>query len=77
MVFSYMPAPFCFDRTLSAQQVRETGVLDLSRRKPHLVRGGDRFLVCAVGTAHAQETVRIALFHPTMCRRQQRSRLGA
>ena len=42
MVFRYMPATSHFDRELAAQQVREMGVLDLSRRKLHLVRGVDR-----------------------------------
>lgn len=42
MVFRYMPASSHFDRELAAQQVREMGVLDLSRRKLHLVRGIDR-----------------------------------
>ena len=42
MVFRYMPATSVFDRALAAQQVREMGVLDLSRRKLHLVRGVDR-----------------------------------
>lgn len=42
MVFRYMPASSVFDRELAAQQVREMGVLDLSRRKLHLVRGVDR-----------------------------------
>lgn len=42
MVFRYMPATSHFDRELAARQVREMGVLDLSRRKLHLVRGVDR-----------------------------------
>lgn len=42
MVFRYMPASSHFDRDLAARQVREMGVLDLSRRKLHLVRGIDR-----------------------------------
>ena len=42
MVFRYMPASSYFDRELAARQVRELGVLDLSRRKLHLVRGVDR-----------------------------------
>ncbi len=42
MVFRYMPATSHFDRALAAQQVRDMGVLDLSRRKLHLVRGVDR-----------------------------------
>ena len=42
MVFRYMPATSYFDRDLARQQVREMGVLDLSRRKLHLVRGVDR-----------------------------------
>ena len=42
MVFRYMPASSVFDRELAAQQVCEMGVLDLSRRKLHLVRGIDR-----------------------------------
>jgi ectoine hydroxylase-related dioxygenase (phytanoyl-CoA dioxygenase family) len=42
MVFRYMPATSVFDRDLARQQVREMGVLDLSRRALHLVRGTDR-----------------------------------
>lgn len=42
MVFRYMPASSHFDRELAAKQVRELGVLDLTRRKLHLVRGVDR-----------------------------------
>jgi phytanoyl-CoA hydroxylase len=42
MVFRYMPATSHFDRELAARQVREMGVLDLSRRKLHLVSGVDR-----------------------------------
>jgi len=42
LVFRYMPASSHFDRMLAAQQVRDMGVLDLSRRKLHLVRGVDR-----------------------------------
>lgn len=42
MVFRYMPATSYFDRELARQQVRDMGVLDLSRRKLHLVRGVDR-----------------------------------
>lgn len=42
MVFRYMPASSYFDRELAARQVREMNVLDLSRRKLHLVRGVDR-----------------------------------
>ncbi len=42
MVFRYMPASSVFDRDLAAQQVRDMGVLDLSKRKLHLVRGVDR-----------------------------------
>ena len=42
LVFRYMPASSHFDRILAAQQVRDMGVLDLSRRKLHLVRGVDR-----------------------------------
>ncbi|MBK5102764.1 MAG: phytanoyl-CoA dioxygenase family protein [Burkholderiales bacterium] len=41
MVFRYMPATSYFDRELAAKQVREMGVLDLSRRKLHLVSGVD------------------------------------
>lgn len=43
MVFRYMPASSYFDRELAARQVKELGVIDLSRRKLHLVRGVDRF----------------------------------
>jgi hypothetical protein len=42
MVFRYMPATCHFDRELAAQQVQELGVLDLSKRRLHLVRGSDR-----------------------------------
>jgi hypothetical protein len=42
MVFRYMPATSHFDRALAQQQVRDMGVLDLSKRKLHLVRGVDR-----------------------------------
>jgi ectoine hydroxylase-related dioxygenase (phytanoyl-CoA dioxygenase family) len=42
MVFRYMPASSFFDRELAARQTREMSVLDLSRRKLHLVRGVDR-----------------------------------
>jgi phytanoyl-CoA hydroxylase len=42
MVFRYMPASSHFDRELARQQVRDMGVLDLSKRKLHLVRGVDR-----------------------------------
>jgi hypothetical protein len=42
MVFRYMPASSVFDRELAARQVQEMGVLDLSRRQLHLVRGVDR-----------------------------------
>lgn len=42
MVFRYMPASSYFDRELAARQVKELGVIDLSRRKLHLVRGIDR-----------------------------------
>jgi hypothetical protein len=42
MVFRYMPASSYFDRELAARQARELGVIDLSRRKLHLVRGTDR-----------------------------------
>jgi hypothetical protein len=37
-----MPASSYFDRQLATQQVKELGVLDLSRRKLFLVRGTDR-----------------------------------
>ena len=42
MVFRYMPASSHFDRALARRQVEEMGVLDLSKRKLHLVRGVDR-----------------------------------
>ena len=42
LVFRYMPASSYFDRQLAAQQVKELGVPDLSRRKLFLVRGTDR-----------------------------------
>ena len=42
LVFRYMPASSYFDRQLATQQVKELGVLDLSRRKLFLVRGTDR-----------------------------------
>ena len=41
MVFRYMPASSHYDRALAARQVAELGVLDISRRKLHLVRGSD------------------------------------
>jgi paraquat-inducible protein B len=42
MVFRYMPASSYFDRELASRQVRDMGVLDLSRRKLFQVRGSDR-----------------------------------
>ena len=42
LVFRYIPASSHFDRQLATQQVKELGVLDLSRRKLFLVRGTDR-----------------------------------
>lgn len=42
IVFRYMPATSLFDRDLARRQVRDLGVLDLSKRKLHLVRGVDR-----------------------------------
>jgi hypothetical protein len=42
MVFRYMPASSYFDRELAARQVRDMGVLDLSRRKLFQVRGSDQ-----------------------------------
>jgi len=42
LVFRYMPATSHFDRELARRQVREMGVLDISNRQLHLVRGVDR-----------------------------------
>ena len=42
MVFRYMPATSHFDRDLARAQVRDMGVLDISERQLHLVRGVDR-----------------------------------
>lgn len=42
LVFRYMPATSHFDRDLARRQVAEMGVLDLSKRQLHLVRGVDR-----------------------------------
>ena len=42
LVFRYMPSSSYFDRELATKQVEEMGVLDLSKRKLHLVRGVDR-----------------------------------
>jgi ectoine hydroxylase-related dioxygenase (phytanoyl-CoA dioxygenase family) len=41
LVFRYMPTTSHYDRDLARQQVRELGVLDISERQLHLVRGGD------------------------------------
>ena len=49
MVFRYMPASSHFDRALARRQVEEMGVLDLSKRKLHLVRGVDR---CGLNDIH-------------------------
>lgn len=42
LTFRYMPASSYFDRDLGAQQVAELGVVDISQRQLHLVRGVDR-----------------------------------
>jgi ectoine hydroxylase-related dioxygenase (phytanoyl-CoA dioxygenase family) len=42
LVFRYMPATSFFDRELARELVRDMGVLDLSKRQLHLVRGTDR-----------------------------------
>lgn len=42
LVFRYMPATSHFDRDLARKQVAEMGVLDISERQLHLVRGVDR-----------------------------------
>jgi len=39
LVFRYMPASSHYDRALARRQVEELGVLDISRRQLHLVRG--------------------------------------
>lgn len=42
LAFRYMPTTSYFDRELAARQVRELGVVDISQRQLHLVRGIDR-----------------------------------
>ena len=42
LTFRYMPATSHFDRELGARQVAELGVVDISQRQLHLVRGIDR-----------------------------------
>lgn len=39
LTFRYMPAESHFDRDLARRQVEELGVVDISKRKLHLVRG--------------------------------------
>lgn len=39
LTFRYMPAESHFDRELARKQVEELGVVDISRRKLHLLRG--------------------------------------
>jgi len=42
LTFRYMPASSHFDRALARQMVEELGVIDISKRELHLVRGVDR-----------------------------------
>lgn len=42
LTFRYMPTTSHFDRELGARQVKELGVVDISQRQLHLVRGVDR-----------------------------------
>ena len=42
LAYRYMPSTSYFDRDLAIRQVRELGVVDISRRQLHLVRGVDR-----------------------------------
>lgn len=42
LTFRYMPTTSHFDRNLAARQVKELGVVDISQRQLHLVRGIDR-----------------------------------
>ncbi len=42
LTFRYMPATSYFDRDLATRQVKELGVVDISQRQLHLVRGVDR-----------------------------------
>jgi len=58
LVFRYMPATSHYDRALAHQQVAEMGVLDISNRQLHLVRGVDRSGLNDVykGPAEAQAT---------------------
>ena len=42
LAFRYMPSTSHFDRDLGARQARELGVVDISQRSLHLVRGIDR-----------------------------------
>lgn len=42
LTLRYMPATSLYDRDLARQQVRELGVIDISDRRLHLVRGRDR-----------------------------------
>lgn len=42
LAYRYMPSTSYFDRELAVHQVRELGVVDISRRQLHLVRGVDR-----------------------------------
>jgi ectoine hydroxylase-related dioxygenase (phytanoyl-CoA dioxygenase family) len=56
LAFRYMPTTSYFDRELAARQVRELGVVDISQRELHLVRGVDRCGrndVADVETTHA------------------------
>ncbi len=42
LVFRYMPATSYYDRELARQQVRDLGVIDISARELHLLRGTDK-----------------------------------
>ena len=42
LAFRYMPATSFFDRALAVRQADELGVVDISKRELHLVRGVDR-----------------------------------
>ena len=42
LAYRYMPTTSYFDRDLGARQARELGVVDISQRELHLVRGVDR-----------------------------------
>lgn len=42
LVFRFMPATSLYDRALARQQVEQLGVIDISQRELHLLRGTDR-----------------------------------